>query len=206
MQDNKSPSSEEKQASHGTDTRRKFLIKSAAVAPIIAAASSRPVWAGDDSCINSGTLSGNLSNHGCQAVGRSPGWWWNNNGSSQWVNTPYAKSDLFSVIFKNTPLPKYMNNPDDGPTFTNSTSLYELAPNIGNVIDRHVITAVLNFSHPGIMYSGNNGLFINAEGVIAAYIEARNTYNDGAGSKAQLIALKNELHSYGGANGHDVSF
>ena len=52
----------------------KWLINSRTL-PISAAFINKPVWAIDDSCISSGTLSGNLSNHHCVAIARSVGWW-----------------------------------------------------------------------------------------------------------------------------------
>lgn len=58
-------------------SRRGFILKAAAVAPLIATVSSRPVWATDITSI-SGNLSGNLSNHTYEEKlydGCSPGFW-----------------------------------------------------------------------------------------------------------------------------------
>ena len=181
-----------------TNTRRSFLIKGAMVAPLIAVSTSRPVWGADDSCINSGTLSGNLSNHGCQAVGRSPGWWWNNNGMLQWGNTDYSPEMLFSDIFGYLPLAKKKDDPID-------KVLEYLGPSDSISCDMHAIAAILNFSHPGIAYSGVNGIYGSAEEVILAYQAARAITDENA-QKAALVALKNELDNYDNTDGHDVFF
>ena len=213
MMDNKSHTeNQESIPSKIKSSRRRFLIQGAAVAPIVAAATSRPAWSGgsggNDDCINSGTLSGNLSNHGCQAVGRSPGWWWNRNGEKHWVETMFRKDDKFFDIFGYIPLPKPLKNNSDFDMFNVNTTLWDLGRRTGHAIDKHAITAILNFSHPGIMYSGNTGKYASAVEVINAYKNARALLDETrvSATKDPLVMLKNELDSYSGPNGHDIYF
>ena len=61
------------------NSRRSFLTKTIVAGPIVTVVASRHVW-GTGICSLSGSLSGNLSNHGEQSscdgpVGRSPGFW-----------------------------------------------------------------------------------------------------------------------------------
>ena len=78
MSENIQPNNKE-QKSNNTNLRRSFLKKAAISAPIISTVSSKPVW-GAGICALSGSLSGNLSNHGAESscegpIGRSPGYW-----------------------------------------------------------------------------------------------------------------------------------
>lgn len=185
-----------------TNTRRSFLIKGAMVAPLIAVSTSRPVWGADDSCINSGTLSGNLSDHGCQAVGRSPGWWWKRGlDTGQWIVTGYDPGQSFHSIFLYIPFEKNGNNS----TETNlETVLGDLGPSGGVSCDMHAIAAILNFSHPGIAYTAKAGRYTitNAGDVIAAYDTARSDPDP----QTALNDLKYQLDTYDNSDGHDVFF
>jgi hypothetical protein len=195
-------SSEPEKSPTEPSSRRNFLKKGALAAPLLAMAASRPVWGSDDSCINSGTLSGNLSDHGCQAIGRSPGWWWNSNGWSQWIYTDYSQGIMFGSIFGYTPLVKVNGQLVAGPDL----DIGSMGPGSDSQsVDMHVIAAILNFTHPGIAYESGDGLstpvYTSAAQVIAAYQDARAS-NYGT-MKSKLQALLTELDNYD-SRGHDV--
>ncbi|WP_448212683.1 hypothetical protein [Colwellia sp. MEBiC06753] len=80
-------------------SRRSFLIKSAMVPPVISTVASKPVW-GTGICALSGSLSGNMSNHGDQydcegPKGRSPGYW------CQWIKATFCppKKLGFKILY-----------------------------------------------------------------------------------------------------------
>src|SRR5210317_2302862 len=60
------------------DTRRRFIKKAIATAPVILTVTAGPVWAGVRNCTPSGQLSGNLSKQdGPPCCGCSAGYWKN---------------------------------------------------------------------------------------------------------------------------------
>jgi len=138
------------------NSRRSFLTKAVITGPIITSVASRPVW-GAGICSLSGSLSGNLSNHGEQSscdgpIGRSPGFWskWEKITSCkgnqqktgrkrlyQWAQTPYSPLDSFSGIFGASPVAGYSDTLGAVMRTGAGTDSF----------DRHVIAALLSSTH-----------------------------------------------------------
>jgi len=158
-------------------SRRDFISKVAITAPVLAAFVSKPSWSIDNSCINSGTLSGNLSNHSCQATARSAQWWYNNRGLWNSGQIPgISPNSKFLAIFGSNPLARLDSNDNyykanklnaDGSISAllssgNGSSIKAIL--IGKTqngpsrhsadVDKAVVAAYLNIMHPGIAYTG----------------------------------------------------
>jgi|GEM_PF-2118857 len=183
-------------------SRRSFLIKGAITAPILASFVNKPLWAADDNCINSGSMSGNLSNHSCAAVARSASWWadasnslWN---GIEFNGVSLAPSSKFNQVILTAPLKLSNNNKyhkkTNGvfvfrslDTDTNKRSLRYVLRN-GPQIDRELVAALLNIGHPGIAYDGYDDPLL----LISDYQLVKDNYlmslNSGA-SQASLNAL-----------------
>lgn len=176
-------------------SRRSFIGKAAVTAPVIAAFVSKPTWATDNMCINSGSLSGNLSNHSCQATSRSAHWWSRN--ISLWNNgqIPGVTPDTpFIAIYQQAPVGfnkrqrKYhISNHQIGSV--DKMHLFDSGTTIGQVlsgmkvkhdgesvvtssIDKHAVAAYLNLMHPGIAYTG----YSDPNRLISSYNTARSQY------------------------------
>lgn len=142
-----------------SNNRRSFLKKGAIAAPVIASVASKPVW-GSGICALSGSLSGNLSNHGDQMscdgpVGRSPGYWskWEKitscksnqrkkglNRIYHWKMAGYSPTDLFSLTFGASPLNAHTDTLGAVMRTGAGTDSFE----------RHVVAALLSASHPAM--------------------------------------------------------
>ncbi|MFD2165570.1 hypothetical protein ACFSJY_04765 [Thalassotalea euphylliae] len=140
-----------------TELRRKFLKGAALGAPIISSIASKPVW-GAGICALSGSLSGNMSNHGTQyscdgPTGRSPGFWskwWKVTSSNSahhqlglkvlynWREAGAWPSYSFSNIFGATP----------GAGVNDSLGHVMELGGASNSFDRHVVAAYLSARHP----------------------------------------------------------
>ncbi len=181
----------ERQGNDHNESRREFIGKAAVSAPVLAAFISKPSWSIDNNCISSGTLSGNLSNHGCQALARDGDWWannlilWNSNQIPGVI-----PSTEFRAIFGTNPLArldsndKYYTEGDNGEntylTIGIHTSIEQILqgittskpPRRSSDVDKAVVAAYLNMMHPGIAYQGYadvNELFVD-------YTTALNNY------------------------------
>ena len=149
-------------------SRRSFLIKGVVTAPILASFVNKPLWAADDNCINSGSMSGNLSNHNCAAVARSASWWadasdslWN---GIEFNSATLLPSSKFYQVIQTAPLKLSANNKyhekisgvfvfQSLDTDSNKLSLRDVLRN-GPQVDRELLAALLNIGHPGIAYDG----------------------------------------------------
>jgi len=171
-------------------SRRDFIGKAVISAPVLAAFVSKPSWSIDNSCINSGTLSGNLSNHGCQALARNWQWWQEQTNLHLWNNGQIpgvSPQTDFRDIFNLRPLARLDSNDNyykdnmlnaDGSverllTVGGGSSIKQIlqgktkndpARRAADV-DKAVIAAYLNIVHPGIAYSG----YSNVSDLIADY-------------------------------------
>jgi hypothetical protein len=96
----------------GLSTSRRQFVKGAAIsAPIIAAVSSRPVWASSVSAV-SGNLSGNLSQPAVTIPpydGKSPGYWQGGSDKGARIDAlpGVNRNTLFNSIFRQTTIPSY---------------------------------------------------------------------------------------------------
>jgi len=174
-------------------SRRSFIGKAAVSAPVLAAFVSKPSWSISDSCINSGSLSGNLSNHSCQALARNADWWRDN--VSLWNNEqiPGIGPDTLFNDLVGIPALAYHTIKDRYYKSLNADGSVEKMHKIGKnkdvtlgallnsltlnkkvtaPLDRSLIAAVLNILHPGIAYSG----YETSEALIIDYKIARTNY------------------------------
>jgi len=186
---------ERKQPQGVGPTRRDFISKVAITSPVLAAFVSKPSWSIDNNCINSGTLSGNLSNHSCQALARNWQWWRDNRNLWNSGQIPgITPSTTFQSIFGTKPLARlnssnnyYKNNKlnNDGSVQTllsvggNSSIKAILNGKTRNSpsrraadVDKAIIAAYLNIMHPGIAYDG----YVNVGGLLADYQTAIANY------------------------------
>lgn len=167
-------------------SRRSFLIKGAITTPILASFISKPVWAVDDSCINSGSMSGNLSNHRCSAVSRSS-LWWAGASLSLWP-AAIMPSTMFSSLFQRNPLlfadgtyheiqnkNKPLLDSNGNPVMrTDGDKSLQQVLNSGEQADRELIASFLNISHPGIAYeeiTDPTQLLLSYQDTIASYTD-----------------------------------
>ncbi len=202
-----------------TDPRenRRNLLKGIAGAPVILSIASRPAWGSE--CSLSGTLSGNLSDHRCRVLGRSPDFWQNPQNLKFWANpsnypgtgsTPGTAfniypADLFATAFGSESL--------FGSNFTLIVALdiskYFYQSQVSQVqlinppwggsavfvsdsfidIDRQAIAALLNAASPVVDYP------LTVTQVIDRY---QNAYHDCAtlGNLAALSTLEGEFRGY----------
>jgi hypothetical protein len=141
------------------NTRRSFLKKTAIGAPVVSSIASQPVW-GAGICALSGSLSGNLSNHGDQSdckgpMGRSPGYWaqWEkatscntnhwpqgDNRIYNWSLTGYLPLASFSLIFGASPISAHSDTLGAVMRVGGGTDSFE----------RHVVAAFLSANHPAM--------------------------------------------------------
>lgn len=175
---NDQSSNSESQKNHGI-SRRSFINKAAVSAPVLAAFVSKPSWSTDQNCINSGTLSGNLSNHNCQAQSRNAQWWSQDSNRILWSahqipnitpDTPFRDIFQCNPLACRTPSGKYYKNKhlnSDGSvskllTIGKDCSIMDIlkgrtrsrpSREAANV-DKAIIAAYLNIMHPGIAYDG----------------------------------------------------
>lgn len=175
-------------------SRREFIGKAAVTAPVLAAFVSKPSWSVEDNCISSGSLSGNLSNHGCQALARNWEWWSKDANRSLWDlgQIPgVAPTTSFKAIFNSKPLARQESNNEYFKLNNNGKKVLLSIGNSVNLkqilnghtknnparraaeVDKAVIAAYLNIMHPGIAYSGYNdpsALFADYETALANYL------------------------------------
>jgi len=135
------------------NSRRSFLTKAVITGPIISTVASRPVW-GAGICSLSGSLSGNLSNHGEQSdcdgpVGRSPGYW------AQWEKITSCNESHWKQGLKRlynwdragfSPTDSFISALGTGPDTTLGDVMRVGAGT--DSFERHVIAALLSASHP----------------------------------------------------------
>ncbi|PID43539.1 MAG: hypothetical protein CSB48_05605 [Proteobacteria bacterium] len=190
---------------------RRNLLKGMASAPVILSVASRPAWGSE--CSLSGTLSGNLSNHQCKIVGRSPDYWQDSQHLNHWPNPgnypglavfDYTTSDPFTSVFGTQSLfgtgftllqaLTIANYQQQGVQFVVVNppwggSAVELVQNNYKDIDRHAIAALLNAAHHAVEYP----LTVNQ--VISGY---QNAYGNCAsdGNLNALLTLAIELEGY----------
>lgn len=181
-------------------SRRSFLIKGTVAVPILAAFVNKPVWAVHSNCMNSGTASGNLSNHLCAAVARSASWWKIASDSLWPTGTSYNSVALspytdFYAVFLSNPLKigqkegvdTYHEKVRSEPVFIDldiKRSLRDVLNN-GTPVDQELIAAFLNISHPGIAYDG----YAEPSPLINAYQLVKNDYLFGVGLKTEQSIL-----------------
>jgi hypothetical protein len=203
-----SPSPDFINSNKGVDSssRRSFLIKGVVAAPILAAFVSKPVWAVSDNCIVSGHMSGNLSNHQCAAVARSADWWANEALDSLWpTGTSYngvalSPTATFLAVFSSNPLKNKLKNnvdtyheKDKNATVFISLDTSAVQSSLRDVlrnqdatqVDKELIAALLNISHPGIAYDG----YADPMSLISAYQLCCGDYLAGVDLKTEQLIL-----------------
>jgi hypothetical protein len=138
-----------------TTTRRNFIKKAAISAPIIAAVSSRPVWAQGSSAV-SGNLSGNLSQVTDEVPpinGQSPGYWQGGNDKGLRIDgvSGVTRNTSFSSLFYQTSV----NDPAGyGWTASYASSLLTAIQDTGNQPERFAAAAYLNAASNNAGYGG----------------------------------------------------
>jgi len=186
-------------------SRRSFLIKGAVSAPILASFVNKPLWAAENDCINSGSMSGNLSNHRCAAVARSADWWidasntlWN---GVEFNGVTLSRGTKFAQVINAEPLKtnknKYHKKVNGQYEFltldtdTKQRSLRNVLRN-GTQVDRELLAALLNLGHPGIAYDGPSDPLV----LIGDYQAVKNSYLMGLSSGVAQATLNDLFDAF----------
>jgi hypothetical protein len=138
-----------------TTTRRNFIKKAAISAPIIAAVSSRPVWATANSAV-SGNLSGNLSTPNDEIPpvnGQSPGYWQGGQPTGKRIDdvSGVVQGTSFASLFYQTSI----EDPAGlGWTASYTNSLLTAVQDTGNQPERFAAAAYLNAASNNAGFGG----------------------------------------------------